>query len=250
MKKYNIVLIFSFILLPILANNLNIVENPTAALLGTGEARITQKIYKDNGMIFGIDVGLLDAFQFGVGYGAEHIVGDQEPNWHKYPVVSARFRIIDEVFTLPALAIGIDTQGHGAYHVKEKRFDIKSKGAYFVVSKNYEMFGLLGFDIGANYSFEKTKGDEDFDIFGGMYKTLGSALIVFAEFTAGLNDTNGKNRTDDIITGRGRTYLNAALQWNINEQFSIKFLTHDIFKNKRQTELFDRSIILDYRWFF
>ena len=251
MKKGIIFLMVVMLLSPLLSNNLTTVDNPTAALLGAGEARIHQKIYRENGMLIGIDVGIFDSFQFGVGYGAEHIVGEKEPNWHKFPTVNAKFRIVDETFVLPALAIGIDTQGHGAYHENLKRYDIKSKGAYVVVSKNYAIMGLLGMDFGANYSFEEARGDDfDFDGFAGVYKTLGSSITIFADMSVGLNDQNGIDDHTDQISGRGRGYLNAAIQWDVTEQFSLKLLIHDILKNKRSTELFDRSIVLDYRWFF
>ncbi|MCL1827372.1 MAG: hypothetical protein FWG20_04950 [Candidatus Cloacimonetes bacterium] len=250
MKKYLFILILILTFASLSASNLNTVENPTAALLNAGEARISQIIYKENGMMFCVDVGLFEAFQIGVGYGAEHLVGDKEPEWHEYPVVKARVRIVEETFTTPAMAVGVDTQGHGAYHKGTNRFDIKSKGAYFVLSKNYDMMGLIGFDAGANYTFENTKGDQDWDIFAGVYKTLGESFTLFADFSAGLNDTQGKDHKHDMISGRGRTYLNTAFQWNITDQFALKFLMHDLLKNKRTTELFDRSIVLDYRWFF
>ena len=251
MKKMIIFFLVVMILSPLLSNNLTTVDSPTAALLSAGEARIHQKIYRENGMLLGIDVGIFDAFQFGVSYGAENIVGEKEPNWHKFPAVNAKFRLIDETFVLPAFAIGIDTQGHGAYHEDLKRYDIKSKGAYVVVSKNYAIMGLFGIDIGANYSFEEAIDDDlEFDFFAGAYKTFGSRITLLADVAVGLNDQNGENDPTDMISGRGRTYLNAAVQWNVTEQFSLKLLMHDLLKNKRSTELFDRSIVLDYRWFF
>ena len=250
MKKYLFIILTLIITAKLMSNNLNSVDNPTAALLGTGEVRIHQKIYKDNGMLIGVDVGLFDAFQFGVSYGAEQIVGNKNPEWHKYPSVKARLRIMEETFTKPAFAIGIDTQGHGSYHDGLKRYDIKSKGAYLVVSKNYAMMGLLGLDLGANYTFENTDDDIAFDLFAGAYKTLGENITLFADFSAAFNDLNGKDKPNDKISGRGRGYLNTAIQWNITEQFALKLLMHDLLQNKRSTELFDRSIVLDYRWFF
>ena len=251
MKKIILFFIAIIILSPLLSNNLTTVDNPTAALLSSGEARIHQKIYRENGMLVGIDVGIFDFFQFGVSYGAENIVGEKEPNWHKFPTVNAKIRVIDETFTLPALALGIETGGHGAYHEGFKRYDIKSKGAYVVVSKNYAIMGLFGIDFGANYSFEEARDDDlDFDVFAGAYKTIGSKVTILADLSLGLNDRNGDNPPYRYIAGRDRTYLNGAIQWNVTEQFSLKLLMHDLLKNKRSTELFDRSIVLDYRWFF
>jgi hypothetical protein len=262
MKQFVLFLVMFVLVLPLLANNLQTVENPTAGLLSKGEARIHQKIFKNNGIIIGADVGLFESFQFGFTYGAENLVGDQVPYWYKQVGFKARFRIIEEALLFPAIAVGVDTQGHGEFHEivegKEvKRYDIKSKGAYLVASKNWEMLGLLGLDIGMNWSFEDDRRSETkFDIFAGAYKTIGQSLTVFADYTAGINDYYKKGEGTEFdeamkhIKGKGRGYLNAALQVRVNEQFYIKLLVHDILRNKHDAELFDRSIMLDYRWFF
>ncbi len=240
-----------FILL--LSFNLNAVylytvENPTCGVLSKGEARIFQKVYKENGMMIGTEVGLFDNFAFGVSYGAEHLVGDQKPEWHNKVDFYARFRFIQETIHYPAFAIGVNTQGHGVYYNDRKRYDIKSKGAYLVASKNYSFMGLIGFDAGVNYTFEDEKDydNTNIDLFTGVYKTIGQNLTIFADYSFGLND----NDDNSDLSGRGKGYFNTAVELKISEQLTIKLLLHDLFKNKPQTEVFDRSLLIDYRWFF
>ena len=247
MKKTLIMLITILVLKPLYANDLYTVINPTAGILGKGEARIHQKVFKHNGMIIGTDVGLFDNFYFGVAYGAEQVVGDQKPIWYNKVDFHARFRIINETLTTPAIAIGVDTHGNGAYYKSQRRYDYKSKGAYCVASKNFEFLGLIGFDFGFNYTFEgKNDNEESFDIFTGVYKTIGQSLVIFSDFSAGIND-NDKNCD---LSGRSRGYFNTGAQLKINEQLTIKLLMHDLFENKRNTNYFDRAIVIDYRWFF
>jgi hypothetical protein len=244
-------------MIPLFSNNLTTVENPTAGLLSKGEARVHQKLFKNNGMMIGADVGLFDSFQFGVSYGVENLVGDKKPHWYKNVEFKAKFRIIEEGLAFPAIAIGVDTQGHGAYHKDLKRYDIKSKGIYAVASKNWDFLGLFGFDIGVNYSFEDNdNSDTNFDAFAGIYKTIGSSVTIYADYTAAINDyykkSEDKTIADELVEiyGNCKGYLNAAIQVRINDQFTIKLLIHDLLKNKSSSEIFDRSIVLDYRWFF
>ena len=248
MKKIIISTLVLISVVGLYANNLFTVTNPTAGILSRGEARIHLKNYKNNGLAFGADVGLLDNLHFGLGYGAEHMVGDQKPRWRGLPDANVRFRIINETLEFPAIAIGVDINGHGTYNKVHRRYDIKSKGAYLVGSKNFTFLGLMGFDFGANYTFEQINYDKKFDIFTGMYKTIGDDVIVFADYSFGLNDYEKGNPTG--LTGRGRGYLNTAVQLRLSDNLSIKFLMHDMLLNREETKMFDRALILDYRWFF
>jgi len=249
-------LIFITMMIPLFANNLYTVDNPTAAQLERGEARVDMKLYKENGIAIGADVGLFENFQFGVSYCTTNLIGDKEPEWLNKVEFKGRFRIINEDILTPALSIGVDTQGHGAYSKANKRYDMMSKGLYTVASKNFNFLGLLGFDVGCNYTFEKSNTqNKHFDIFAGAYKTIGEPVTVFIDWSAGINDYTDENYDElpsDIqrIIGRGRSYINTGVQVSLTENFALKLLMYDMFRNKRTTELFDRALILDYRWHF
>jgi len=245
MKNFLLVALFVLTMTSIYANNLHTVTNPTAGVLSRGEARIHNKVFLNNGLQLGATVGLFDNFQFGVTYGGEHLVGNQEPKWYDIPSFNARLRVINETLTFPAIAIGFDNLGHGAYYKGLNRYDIKSKGAYVVASKNFSFLGLIGFDFGMNYSFENTE-EGRFDFFAGVYKTVGQNLTLFTDFSAGLND----NQTRSGMFDGSRGFLNTGVQLRLNDQLSIKLLMHDLFENKYNTHGFDRSILIDYRWFF
>jgi hypothetical protein len=236
------------IIITLTANNLNIVSIPTAGVLSRGEARIHQKIYKNNGLAVGADVGLFENFQFGVAYGVEHLIGDRDPNWHNKIDFHGRYRIINETIGFPAIAVGIDTQGHGHYDKRVKRYEIKSKGAYVVLSKNFAFMGLMGFDVGTNYTFETNdKNGRKLDAFAGMYKTIGDDLTVFLDYSAGFND----REKGDLHSGLGRGYLNSGIQMRFSDNLSMKFLMYDMLQNRRSSsKYFDRALLIDYRWFF
>jgi hypothetical protein len=232
-------------------NNLNTVFNPTAGVLSRGEARIHQKIYRADSMSIGAEVGLFQNFMFGLSYGAEHIVGDQKPVWYNRVDPKVKYRIINETLEFPAIAVGIDTQGHGLYNKHTRRYDIKSKGLYAVASKNFTFLGLIGLDFGANFTFERADSDDNrhFDMFAGMYKTVGNNVTIYADFIAALNDFERNN--DGVDRGnRGNPYLNTGVQVNISDALSMKLMMYDMFRNRYESKLFDRAILLDYRWYF
>ena len=237
------------IIFPMNANNLFTVEYPTAAVLSRGEVQIHQTFYGNDGILFGFTVGLIDNIQAGVTYGGTHIVGNQEPDWNKIPGVNVKFRIINETLTFPAIALGIDTQGRGKYYRDINRYDIKSHGVYAVASKNFSLYGLLGFDFGMNYTFEWEEDEnKTVDFFAGTYKTLGDIVTIYLDYSLGLNDRLNDEEVD--IERRNRGFLNSAIQVRLSDQLSIKLLLHDLMLKRKDAELFDRSILVDYRWFF
>ena len=92
-----------------------LINSPTAGILQKGEASIIANLYKNNGLIIGTKVGLFPRFMFGVSYGGEQIVGNKNPVLHDRVEFNAKFRIIDEAVTYPAVAFGYDSQGHGEH---------------------------------------------------------------------------------------------------------------------------------------
>ena len=119
-----------------------------------------------------------------------------------------------------------------------ERYEIKSKGAYGVLSKNYLLGGRsLGFHLGANYSFEKKDGDDDLSLFLGLDKSLNEELSVVAEYDLALND----DRQNGAF-GAGRGYLNLGLRWNIERRFFFELDIKNLTDNIENISAFDREL--------
>ncbi|KQC10092.1 MAG: hypothetical protein APR54_00135 [Candidatus Cloacimonas sp. SDB] len=247
----NILAFFVFIILAgvLFGYEMNtLIDSPTAGILQRGEAEISAKLYKRNGLILGTQIGLFPRFMFGVNYGAENIVGNQRPEWHDRVEFSAKFRILDETNSLPAIALGYDSQGHGNYHSDAERYDIKSKGFYGVMSKNYYFLGNLGFHLGANYSLERNDNDEDLNIYAGFDKSLGDAVVFLCEYDLAWNDNEDweNNTLDETVKGMGYGYLNASLDIYFTEYLILKISLYDLLENRQDTEGSDRTLSLLY----
>ena len=242
MRKLSILFILLMASMSIFAFELNtLIDSPTAGILQQGEAEISAKIYKNNGLLIGTRVGLFPRFMFGVNYGAEEIVGNEDPQWHDRVEFNAKIRLMDESNQLPAIAIGYDSQGHGNYN--NSRYDIKSKGVYLTASKNFFLFGNLGIHGGINYSLETEDNDDEPNLFFGFDKTIGDMVVLLAEYDTGWND----NETN-IVKGRG--FFNASIDLHFTEALILKVSFYDLMLNLKDTEGCDRSITLLYNMTF
>lgn len=244
MRKLSSLFILLIISVSIFAFELNtLIDTPTAGILQQGEAEITAKIYKNNGLLIGTRVGLFPRFMFGVNYGAEEIVGNEDPQWHDRVEFNAKLRILDESNQLPAIAIGYDSQGHGEYNKDGHRYDIKSKGVYLTASKNFFLFGNLGIHGGINYSLETDDNDDEPNLFLGFDKTVGDMVVFLAEYDTGWNDNEA-----NPMNGRG--YFNASVDLHFTESLILKVSFYDLLINNPDTEGCDRSITLIYNMIF
>jgi len=242
MRKLSILFILLMASMSIFAFELNtLIDSPTAGILQQGEAEISAKIYKNNGLLIGTRVGLFPRFMFGVNYGAEEIVGNEDPQWHDRVEFNAKIRLMDESNQLPAIAIGYDSQGHGNYN--NSRYDIKSKGVYLTASKNFFLLGNLGIHGGINYSLETEDNDDEPNLFFGFDKTIGDMVVLLAEYDTGWNDNDA-----DVMKGRG--FFNASLDLHFTESLILKVSFYDLLLNNINTRGCDRSITLLYNMTF
>ena len=225
-----------------------LIDSPTAGILQKGEAEIYAKLYKNDGFILGTKVGLFPRFMFGVYYGAEKIVGNEDPDWHDRVEFNAKFRIIDEDSSFPAIALGYDSQGHGNYYEDAERYDIKSKGFYGVLSKNYLFLGNLGFHLGVNYSLESKDDDDELNFFAGFDKSIGEVLVFICEYDLAWNDNDKWHEQpfDEAIKGLGYGYLNACLDLHFTESLTLKVSFYDLLENRPDTKGCDRTITFMY----
>lgn len=219
----------------------HLVEAPTAGLLPRGSFGLDFRFYGGNGILGEIDVGLFDRGMIGISYGARDLLGNSAVIWNPRLEFSGRLRIVEEGFSAPALAVGYTSQGYGAYDENLKRYQSKSKGAYLVISKNFNSpFGQGGVHLGMNKTFEDGDGDGDLSGFVGVDKAIGKDFLVVAEYDFGLNDNS------DNALGSGKGFLNAGARWMVSKNLAVEFDLKNIFRNGTQNPQPDREIRIVY----
>ena len=203
-----------------------LIDLPTASTIGRGRFAIELRMFKNGGLLTSVAVGLTPRLMIGLSYGGENIIGEGDINWNPEPGVQARVRIIDENFALPAITLGFDSQGYGAYDDSLSRYQNKSRGLFAVASKNYKLLLNLGLHGGLNYSTETDDDDKNLNLFVGADLRLNREFKVIAEYDFARNDNENEFRF-----GSGNGYLNAALQWTFSNRLFIQLNLKNLFQN-------------------
>ena len=219
-----------------------LIDKPTAGLLKRGSYSVSSNFFQNGGMLLGISVGIFEPFTFGISYGGTDIIGPNKIEMNPMPGVNAKLRLVSETTSMPALAIGFDSQGKEPYLNADtlKRYTVKSPGAYIAVSKNYEFLGNLSFHAGVNKSMEINDGDKDLNMYVGAEKSLGKDISIMLEFDFAANDNNG------YALGKGNGYLNFGFRWTCAKGLVVGFNLKNITKNQDNVNVGNRTLQIDY----
>ncbi len=219
-----------------------LVDCPTAGLLPRASFDFDIKMFPQGGVIFGLDIGLMRRFMVGMSFGGENVIGEGEPDWNPRIEFAARYRLINESWTLPAFAIGFESQGDGAFNDSLDRYDYKSKGFYVVMSKGYAAGEVpVGFHGGINYSLENDDEDEDISFFFGADFRFGDNLGIVAEYDMGTNDDKAQE-----LFGQGYGYLNVGIQWIFSERLLLQLNLKNLLLNRKDISTWGRGFRIVY----
>lgn len=218
-----------------------LVDTPTAGTVSAGSFDTRCKAFPGGGLELRVDIGLAHWLSLGGSYGGLQIIGDGDPDWNPEPGFSAKVRLIEEDYFLPALALGVDTQGAGYWDKARDRYQYKSRGIYAVVSKNYAWYGDLTLHGGVNRSFEGD--DENLNPFVGLEKSLGGFWSLALEYDSALNDDR-----DDGAYGKGRGYLNGAVSWNLSPEMQVRLVVRDMLRNSESVDPGLSDVVVDEGW--
>jgi hypothetical protein len=183
---------------------------------------------------------VFENFSFGISYGGTDIIGANKIQMNPLPGVNVKLRLLDEGVTMPALAIGFDSQGKESYIDSTNRYTIKSPGFYAAGSKNYAFLGNLSVHGGANLSLERGDGDKDLNFYVGAEKSIGQNISILAEYDFANNDNNSR------ALGKGKGYLNFAFRWSWGKGLIVGFDLKNVIKNQNNVEIGNRALQIDY----
>ena len=213
---------------------LNLVSIPTAGTLPRGSFTIETLLSKDGAFTPKLSVGFTDNFSLGVSFGIQNLIGNKKPVLNKTtPEVQIKYRVYEESEKMPALVLGLDTQGRGTFRDTSNtgetinRYDQKAWGMYLVLSKNWSLLGNLGIHGGICKSIaENDDGDDDPNIFFGIDKELNRSFSFLLEYDSAFNDDE---KVPDF--GEGKGYLNAGIRWAVSPNLMMEINFNDIRKN-------------------
>ncbi len=223
-----------------------LIDSPTANMLPRGSFDFDLRVYPQGGLFGAVDIGLTNRFMLGVSYGAANLFGEGGVNWNKRVEFMAKYKVVKESYGLPAISLGFDTQGAGAFDDSLRRYTIKSKGFYAVLSKGYLSGATpLDFHIGANYSLENKDGDKSPSFFAGIELRFRHDLAWVVEYDLALNDNKSSSPY-----GKGRGYLNTGLRWIFSDRLNLEIDLKNLLVNRKNAKSFSRELRIIYLEYF
>ena len=218
---------------------LDLISIPTAGTLPRGFFSMETILMEDGGLLPKVQFGITDRFTFGVSFGVQGFIGTGDIEKNKSaPEVQLKYRIYEETEQMPAVAIGLNTQGKGKFYEGEnlQRYEQKAFGVYALMSRNWNLMGNLGFHIGLNKNlFENNDKDEDMNLFFGFDKEINESFSFLLEYNFSRDD-DGESDSGDVILRRGKGYLNSGIRWSATDNLMLEINVNDMLKNNKYSD--------------
>ncbi len=216
-----------------------IVDLPTAGVLPKLHHAISTHIFPEGGLMIEWSLAPFQDFNVGIAFGGTGLIGNGAIEWQKAPGLHARYRILNETQSLPALLLGFSSQGRGKYDSDSERFATQSPGIYAALSKSFEMLGRLDLHAGVNYSFEPSPDDRTANLYLGLNKSIGAIFSLAAEYNATFFDNYR-----EMLDHRG--LLNASARCALGKGFTLEFQVRDILSHFRDASNPTRTLTIEY----
>jgi len=244
----------------------NLVSIPTAGTMPKGYFSFENIFMNQGSVVPKFMIGITDNFMLGMSFGISHFIGSGDiEKFRSYPEVQIKYRLFDETENIPAIVLGIDTQGRGEFTEIEwedtdgdgevdkehilNRYDQKSYGFYVAMSRNFSALGNLGFHFGLNKNLsENDDRDDDINIFLGFDKEINRSFSLYGEYNFARDDDSytGTESIEDILHRKGRGYFNAGLRWSASNNLMIEININDISKNDLVSDSINRELKIIY----
>ena len=240
---------------------LDLVTIPTSGTLPKGSFTLESLLIKDGGIVSKLSVGITDNFYIGLSYGIQDFISEEKLDFNKpMPEIQIKYRIYEESEAVPAVVLGLDTQGKGRFLNRYEdgdnvvanfqRYEQKAWGWYIVASKNWTLLGNLGLHVGLNKNTWETDPvenedpsvifkDKDLNLFFGIDKEINRSFSILLEYDTALNDNDPEIGYD--LFGRGKGYLNAGVRWIVGKNIMLEIDFNDISKNYIHNEMMDNE---------
>ncbi|MBN2171078.1 MAG: hypothetical protein JW819_07160 [Candidatus Krumholzibacteriota bacterium] len=224
-----------------------LVDSPAAAVLRHGNYRLGCRMMAGGSVVSRAEVGIKDRLAVGVSWGLLNLLGRDDVDSYERTGLTARFLLVEEM-GWPALAIGFDNQGYGAWDESRERYERKSKGFYLAGTRSW--YGPMGTDVattvGINYSLE-TEDEDSPDAFFGLEVDFDRQFALLVDYALGLDDNEDE---DPDIYGDGLGWLDLGLRWNVQESVQFKFFFRDLLGNYAGDSTVDRQFLVSYQGSF
>lgn len=216
-----------------------IVDMPTAGVIPKGTFEVNAFLMQSGGMMTEFAASPFENFVIGASFGGSNIIGVSTPTFQTYPGLQIKYRVLDETKTLPAFALGVNTQGLGLYDDGQERYQTASPGIYLASSKSFRWpVGLIYVHAGINYSLEPKPEDRSINFYFGAEQTIYKRISIATEFNANLENNSY------YMDSKG--LLNFQVKWAASENLTVALMFRDAFANFKASNSLVRFIGFEY----
>ncbi|MCL2039855.1 MAG: hypothetical protein FWG85_05445 [Bacteroidetes bacterium] len=208
-----------------------IVDMPSAGTLDNLQYSVDALLVGNGGFLVDVTVGIFKIVNVSMSYGGTGVIGNSTMNLQKYPGFHLKTKLLQEKETVPAIAIGFNSQGKGIYYkrnddMSDDRHEQLAPDFYLAASKSFKWpVGSLALSAGVNYSL-LVPDDKGINVYAGIEQSILNVCAIALEINPNLNDKN------KMIWKDGKTLmLNGALKFTPLEDMIIEVQIKDIFRN-------------------
>lgn len=218
-----------------------IVDMPTAGVLPKGALGIYVNSFPGGGILTDASYGLSSWLNAGASFGVNNLVGSGEIILQDYPAIHLRARIFNETLVMPAIMLGINTQGRGGF--LGNRFQTQPAGIFAAASKTLKWpFGTVSGHLGLCYSLSPNHPEKQIpNIFLGGEHSLGPFLSVAAEYNPTLDE-----RFPSAIYLREGGMLNVAVRCSLMAGTTLEIQFRDILQNLANMQGVNRTLGIEF----
>ncbi len=218
----------------------SIIDMPTAGVLHKGNYAIGLQFFSGGGLAVNADFALLKNFNAGIALSGMNIIGTGDVKFQSIPGINLKYRFLDETLSMPAFAVGINTQGKGYYNSSSNRFEFFSPGAFIAVSKNFSWdLGDLALHGGINYSFENPANNFFMNYYFGLEQSLLNRMSITLEYNASAFEQESKR-----IASPG--LVNFAWRYSLTDGFTLELQLRDLLEKVRAANSITRYVGIEY----
>jgi len=217
------------------------VDMATAGILPEGYIGSHLYMMDEGSVAFEVNYAPIKNLMLGAAFGGRRIIGNESVALQRFPGIQIRYRVHDETLYIPAIALGINTQGRDKYNASAKRFGILSQGVYVAMSKNFLWdLGNLATHGGVNYSFEPNSDDRSPSFYLALEQSLGKRFAINLEYNSQLDES----ATSEFMHKRGLLHL--AMRASLGYGLTAELQFRDLTRHQRGAAGFTRFLALEY----
>ncbi len=218
-----------------------IVDMPTAGVLPKGALGVYVNSFPDGGLLADASYGLSSWLNVGVSFGVNNLVGSGKIVLQDYPAVHLRARIFNETLAIPAIMLGVNTQGRGGFI--GNRFQTQPAGIFAAASKTLKWpLGTVSGHLGLCYSLSPDHPAKQIpNIFLGAEHSIGPFLSAAAEYNPTLDE-----RFPSAVYLREGGMLNVAVRCSVMAGTTLEIPFRDILQNLTNMQGISRTLGIEF----